>query len=51
MTGNFSQALAEEVQRQNAEIQRLRQALEKVRDVGGIDVERLKRIAREALER
>jgi cell division FtsZ-interacting protein ZapD len=42
--GNFEQALAEE-------IKRLREALEQIRDVPGVDVERLKRIAREALER
>jgi hypothetical protein len=41
--GNFSEALA-------AEIQRLRNVLERIRDTPGIDVERLKRIAREGLE-
>jgi hypothetical protein len=41
--GNFSEALA-------AEVERLRKVLEHIRDVPGNDVERLKRIAREALE-
>lgn len=40
---NFAEALSEEVQR-------LRKALEKIRDVPGMDVQRLKAIAREALE-
>jgi hypothetical protein len=42
--GNFSEALA-------ADIQRLREALKKIAEVPGRDVDRLKAIAREALER
>lgn len=41
--GNFFEALS-------AEIQRLRAALTRIIDTPGNDVERLKRIAREALE-
>ena len=48
--GNFEQALADEILRRKAEIARLRLALEKIRDVSGNDVNRLKQIAREALE-
>lgn len=42
--GNFSEAIA-------AEVQRLREALERIIRTPGIDVERLKAIAREALEK
>jgi hypothetical protein len=41
--GNFERALA-------LEVQRLRRALARVRDAPGIDHERLRRIASEALE-
>lgn len=50
--GNFSEALSEleRLRAQEVEAIRLRRVLEKIRDVQGNDVERLKRIAREGLE-
>ena len=51
--GNFSEALAAEVQRLRAEAQaadRYRVALQKVIQTPGNDVNRLKAIARDALE-
>lgn len=50
---NFADALTELARLRlcEAEAVRLREVLERVRDTPGNDVERLKRIAREALEK
>jgi len=49
--GNFSEALAAEIERLRKDNERLRNVLERIRDTPGNDVNRLKTIAREGLEK